>query len=53
MLKKEKIYFAILLQVSKYNLNHGKQVIYLMISNKEKWHYLPVKKLSALLRGIT
>ena len=24
-----------------------------MISNREKWHYLTVKKLSALLRGIT
>ena len=24
-----------------------------MISNSEKWHYLEVKKLSALLRGIT
>ena len=24
-----------------------------MISNEEKWHYLAVKKLSALLRGIT
>ena len=24
-----------------------------MIPNEEKWHYLAVKKLSALLRGIT
>ena len=24
-----------------------------MISNEEKWHYLAVKKVSALLRGIT
>ena len=24
-----------------------------MISNGEQWHYLAVKKLSALLRGIT
>ena len=24
-----------------------------MISNREKWHYLAVKKLSALLRGVT
>ena len=30
-----------------------KQVIILMISNREKWHYLAVKKLSALLRGVT
>ena len=34
--------------------NCEKQVILLMISNREKqWHYLAVKKLSALLRGIT
>ena len=31
-----------------------KKVIILMISNREKqWNYLAVKKLSALLRGIT
>ena len=30
-----------------------KKVILLMIPNGEKWHYLAVKKLSALLRGIT
>ena len=24
-----------------------------MITDDKKWHYLPVKKLSALLRGIT
>ena len=30
-----------------------KKVILLIISNGEKWHYLAVKKLSALLRGIT
>ena len=30
-----------------------KQVILLMISNVEKWHYLAVKKQSVLLRGIT
>ena len=38
---------------SKHNLNHEKQVILLMISNGENWHYLVVKKLSGLLRGIT
>ena len=40
--------------VSKDNPNHEKQVILLMISNGEKgrWHYLAVKKLSTLLRGI-
>ena len=30
-----------------------KQVILLMITDGKKWHYLPVKRLSALLRGIT
>ena len=48
--KKEKIYPAF---VSKNNSNREKQVILLMIPNREKWHYLPVKKLSALLRRIT
>ena len=47
--------------ISKHNSNREKQVILLMISNREKreaksegqqWHYLVVKKLSALLRGI-
>ena len=67
MLKKKKIYPA---YVSKYNSNHKKQVILLMISNGEIreqwetlatqaksegqwWHYVAVKKLSGLLRGIT
>ena len=48
--KKEKVYPA---YVSKYNSNCEKQVILLMISNGEKWHYLAVKEISALLRGIT
>ena len=50
--KNEKIYPA---YASKSNSNHQKQVILLMISNREKqWHYLSVKKkLSALLSGIT
>ena len=40
--------------VSKTNSNHEKQVILLMIPNGEgRWHYLSVKKLSALLRGVT
>ena len=47
--KKEKIYPA---YVSKHNSNREKQVILLMIPNGEGWHYLAVKKLSALLRGI-
>ena len=38
---------------SKHNLTGDKQVILLMISNNENWHYLVVKKLPGLLRGIT
>ena len=38
---------------SKYNLNHENQVIPLIITNGEKWHYLAVKGLPALFRGIT
>ena len=38
---------------SKHNLTREKKVILLMISNGEKWHYLTVKNLSGLLRGIT
>ena len=59
ILKKKKIYPA---YVSKHNSNRGKQVIFLTISDVAKLrgakslvrsHYLVVKKLSALLRGIT
>ena len=51
MPKKEKIYPA---YVSKHNSNCEKQVILLVISNREKlWHYLAVKKQWALLREIT
>ena len=39
--------------ISKYNLTREKQVILLMISNGENWHYLTVKSLSRLIRGIT
>ena len=39
--------------VSKHNSNCEKEVIILMIPNREGWHYLAVKKLSALLRGVT
>ena len=47
--KKEKIRPA-----SKRNSSGKKQVIFLMISNGEKqWHFCAVKRLSALLRGIT
>ena len=38
---------------TKYNLKRENQVILLMITDGEKWHYLAVKSLSALLRGIT
>ena len=38
---------------SRYNLTHDNQVILLMISDGEKWHYLTVRSLSALLKGIT
>ena len=35
---------------SKYNLTRENQVILLLITDGEKWHYLAVKSLSALLR---
>ena len=38
---------------SKHNLTCDKQVILLIISNGENWHYLVVKNLPGLLRGIT
>ena len=38
---------------SKYNLEHENQLILLMITDGKKWHYLALKKLSALFRGIT
>ena len=38
---------------SKHNLTREKQAILLIISNGENWHYLTVKNLSRLLRGIT
>ena len=37
---------------SKYNTEPGNQVILLMITQCQKWYYLAVKSLSALLRGI-
>ena len=36
-----------------YNSQRETQVILLMITDGEKWHYLAVKKLSVLLWGIT
>ena len=38
---------------SKCNLVRDNQIILVMISNGENWHYLVVKSLSRLLRGIT
>ena len=38
---------------SKYNLIRDNQIILLMISNGENWHYLAVRSLSGLLRGIS
>ena len=38
---------------SKYNLVRDNQIILLMISNGENWHYLAVKSLSRLLRGMS
>ena len=38
---------------SKNNLTHERQIILLIISDGQKWHYLVVKNLSGLLRGIT
>ena len=49
MLKKKKMYPA---YVSKHNWNFENQVILLMIPNGEGWHYMVLRKLSALLRGI-
>ena len=37
----------------RHNLTREKQVILLMISNGENWHYLTVKNLPGLLKGIT
>ena len=37
----------------KNNLTQKSQIILLMISDGQKWHYLVVKNLSGLLRGIT
>ena len=38
---------------SKKKLTQERQIILLMISDGQKWHYLVVKNLSGLLRGIT
>ena len=38
---------------SKNNLTHERQIILLMISDGQKWHYLVIENISGLLRGIT
>ena len=51
MLKRKMIYHTF---VSKHNSYCAKQVVLLIIPNREKWHYLPVKKKSPILvREIT
>ena len=37
---------------SKHNFKRKNQLILLMITDDQKWYYLAVKRLSALLRGI-
>ena len=37
----------------KHILKHKNQIILLIITDGKKWHYLVVKKLSALFKGIT
>ena len=50
----EKEIFSSPAYISKHNWNHKKQIILFMISYREDWHYLAVKKLlRALLRAIT
>ena len=41
------------MHTSQNNLKRENQVILLMITDGERWHYLAVKKLSTLLKGIT
>ena len=38
---------------SKHNLTRDNQIILLMISNGENWHYLAVKSLLGLFTGVT
>ena len=39
--------------ISKYNYKRDNQVVLLMITDNKKLHYLAVKSISGLLRGIT
>ena len=41
------------MHINESNLGRENQVILLMITVGKKWHYLAVKRLSALLNGIT
>ena len=50
-MQKRKIY--ILLMFPNYDSNREKQVIIKMTPNGEGWHHLAVKKVSALLIGMT
>ena len=38
---------------SKHNFKRENQIILLMITDGTKWHYIAMKSLSALLRGVT
>ena len=49
MLKRGKIDPA---YMSKNNSKHEKQILFI-IQNRDRWYYLAVKRLSALLKGIT
>ena len=49
MLKMKKVHRA---YVSKHKSKREKQILLLMISNKEGWHYIAIQKLSALVIGI-
>ena len=47
------IFCTYLIHVAYKSKHNEKQVILLMISNGENWHYLVVKNLPGLLKGIT
>ena len=38
--------------ISKHNFNHENQIILLKILNGQRWYYLAIKELSALLNEI-
>ena len=50
MLKKKKTNSG---YASKPNSDREKEIILLMIQNRERWHYLALKKVSTFFRGIT